>query len=107
MEEIITAYKAEGYNVSSSTYDEKLDNGPIAYVQADHPDGDYIYFVFFETEKEAEVYEKELDHPVMKGFFSTLFGDPSWERMETYGCVVVSYDDPELFKPFEELLVGE
>ena len=43
-EEIVAAYEAAGYSVWTDTYDEKLDHGEIAYVQANHPDGDYIYF---------------------------------------------------------------
>lgn len=103
-EEIVAAYEAAGYNVWTDTYDEKLESGAIAYVQANHPDGDYIYFSFFETEEDAKAYEKDLDHPVMKGLFSIIFGDPSWERMETYGCIVVEYDEPDFFEPFEKLL---
>ena len=51
-EEVVAAYEEAGYVVSSRVYDEKLEHGQIAYVQADHPNGDYIYFVFFETEPE-------------------------------------------------------
>jgi hypothetical protein len=102
--EIVAAYESAGYAVWTDSYDEKLESGAVAYVQANHPDGNYIYFTFFETNEEAKAYEKDLDHPFMKGFFSIIFGDPSWERMDTYGCIVVSYDDPKLFSPFKELL---
>jgi hypothetical protein len=103
-EEIVAAYETAGYNVWTNTYENKLETGAIAYVQANHPDGDYIYFTFFESEEDAKAYEIELDHPVMKGLFSVIFGDPSWERLETYGCIVVSYTNPDFFDPFEELL---
>jgi len=76
----------------------------VAYVRADHPNGNYIYFSFFENEADAKANEKEMDHPVMTYIMSFLFGDPSLQRLDAYGCVVVSYDDPDLFEPFEALL---
>jgi len=39
------------------------------------------------------------------GFFSVIYGQPSLPRWEVYGCVVVQYDDEDLFDPFEGLLV--
>lgn len=106
-EDIVAAYEAAGYEVWTRVYDEKMDTGSIAYVQADHPDGGYIYFSFFETEEEAKAYEKEYDHPIMKGLFSIIYGDPMWVRMETYGCIVVEYWIPEHFAPFEALIKGK
>ena len=103
-EEVIAAYESAGYVVWSHTYDAEMDSGIIAYVQADDPDGDYIHFAFFKNEEDAKDYKKDLDHPVMKGLFSIIYGDPMWERMETYGSIVVTYWEPEFFKPFEELL---
>ena len=103
-EEIILVYETAGYQVSSKMYEEKLENGSIAYVQADHPNGDYIYFTFFENNADAKAYEKNMDHPLMKFFFSAISGDACWERLKTYGCVVVTYSDPALFQPFEDLM---
>ena len=106
-EEIVAAYEEAGYTVWSRVYDEKLDYGEVAYVQANHPDGDYIFFSIFETEEDAENYKKQFHHPIMMGLFSVIFGDPSWQRWEVYGCIVVQYDEPEFFKPFQELLTGK
>ena len=103
-EEIVAAYEAAGYRVSTGYYDEKLEYSQIGYIQADHPDGDYIYFSIFETEAEAEAYKEEFYHPGMMGLFSAIFGDPSWQRWEVYGNIVVQYDNPDFFEPFEELL---
>ena len=103
-EEIVEAYEAAGYSVWSREYDEKLDYGEIAYVQANHPDGDYIYFSIFETEEAAKAYKEEFYHPMAMGLFSVIFGQPSWQRWEVHGCVVAQYDEPEFFEPFEELL---
>ena len=103
-EEIVAAYEDAGYSVSSRVYDEKLDHGEIAYIQADHPNGDYIYFSIFETEKEAQAYKAEYYHPVMTSLFSVIYGQPSWPRWGVYGCIVVEYDQPEYFGVFEDLL---
>ena len=106
-EDIIAAYEEAGYSVWSDVYDEKLEHGAIASIQANHPDGSYIYFEFFETEEEAKACEKEYDHPIMKGLFSIIYGEPAWVRMETYGCIVVEYWIPEHMAPFELLLKGK
>ena len=103
-EEIVAAYEAAGYSVTSRVYDEKLDYGEIAYVQANHPNGDYIYFSIFETEKEAQAYNAEYYHPVVMSLFSVIYGQPSWLRWGVYGCIVVEYDQPEYFGVFEDLL---
>ena len=102
-EEVIAAYESAGYAVSSGTY-EDLPSSAVAYVQADRADGDYIHFMFFSNEEDALAYEKEMDHPVVKGFFSILFGEPIWERMKTCGCIVVTYSNPNDFTPFQTLL---
>lgn len=107
LEEIIEVYEDAGYNVASRIFDEKMESGQVAYVQADHPNGDYIYFAVFDSEKNAKAYENELDHPFMKLIFSFILGDAGLERMNTYGCIVVSYDDPNHFYPFEGLLIGK
>lgn len=101
-EEIVAAYEEAGYRVSSKRYDETLEYGQIGYVQAEHPDGNYIYFSFFESDEAAKAYKKEFYHPGMMGLFSAIFGNPRWPRWEVYGCMVVQYDDPDLMKPFQE-----
>ena len=104
LEEIVAAYEAAGYRVSSKLYDETLEHGQIGYVQADHPDGDYIYFAIFENKEAAKAYKKEFYHPAMLGLFSAIFGDPSWQRWEVYGNIVVQYDKPKFMKPVKDLL---
>ena len=105
-EEIVAAYEAAGYSVSSKVYDEALGYGQIAYVQADHPNGDYIYFAIFQSEADAKSYKSQFYHPGMMGLFSAIFGDPSWPTWKVYGCIVVQYDDPNHFYPFEGLLAA-
>lgn len=103
-EEIVAAYEAAGYSVWSEVYDEKLDEGEVASIQANHSDGNYIYFSIFETEDEAKAYKEEYYHPFTMWLFSVIYGKSLWPRWEVYGCVVVQYDDPDLFDPFRELL---
>ena len=103
-EEIIAAYQAAGYSVSSGYYDEPLERGQIGYIQADHPDGDYIYFSIFASEGDAQAYKDEFYHPGAMGLFSWIFGDPSWQRWEVYGNIMVEYDDPDFYGVFKALL---
>ena len=105
-EQIVEAYEAAGYNVSTGGYEQPLEYGQTAYIQANHPDGEYIYFTFFETEADAKAYKREYYHPVMMGLFSVIFGEPSWQRWEVYGCIVVEYDNSDYMQPFEKLLKG-
>ena len=104
LEEIIAAYKDAGFAVSSGMYDEPLEQGQIGYIQADHPKGDYIYFAIYESEAAAKEAREELYHPGVMGFFSILYGDPSWQRWEVYNNIVIEYDEPEFYDIFEELL---
>lgn len=106
-EQIVAAYEDAGYEVWSREYDEKLDHGEIAYAQANHPDGGYIYFSFFETEEAAKSYKEEYYHPAAMGLFSVIYGQPSWPQWKVCGCVVVQYDDPDLLAPFQLLQNGE
>lgn len=103
-EEIVSAYQNAGYSVWTGVYDAPLDEGEIAYVQANHPDGDYIYFSFFETPQQAKEFKDTYYHPGMMGLFSVIFGDPSWQRWKVHGCIVVQYDEPEFYEVFLQLI---
>ena len=104
MDEIVSAYEAAGYQVSSGYYDEKTEWGVIGYIRADHPNGDYIYFSIFDNEENARGYKDKLYHPGVMGMFSFIFGDAKWMRWEVYGKIVVEYTNSETYKPFEMLL---
>ena len=103
-DEIVSAYSEAGYTVSSEVYDEPLTYGEIAYIQADHPDGGYIYFRLFETEAQAKANKDAFHHPVVIGLFSWIYGEASWLRCRVHGNIVVQYDDPVFYAVFEELL---
>ena len=98
------AYQDAGYSVWYEWYDEPVETGSIGYVQANHPNGDYIYFDFFANEEDAQACKDTYYHPGALWVFSVIYGDPSWLRCEIYGCIVVEYDDPEFMEPFRELL---
>ena len=104
MDEIVEVYKGAGYSVWAEVYDEKLDEGEVASIQANYSDGNYIYFSVFETEEEAKAYKEEYYHPFAMWFFSVIYGESLWPRWKVYGCVVVQYTDPDLLEPFQELL---
>lgn len=106
-EEIVAAYEKAGYSVYFEYYDEKLEEGEIGAIQANHPDGDYIYFSIFETEEEAKAAKETYYHPVAMHLFSVIFGDPSWQRWDVYGTIVAQYVEPDFMEPFEELLKGD
>ncbi len=106
-EEIAEAYSQAGYSVWTELYDEPLEEGQIAYLQANHPDGDYIYFTFFETEEAAKAYKEEYYHPVAMGFFSVIFGDPAWQQWIVHGNMVAEYDEPAFYEVFQNLLDGK
>ena len=106
-EEIAYAYSHAGYSVWTDAYDEPLDHGQIAYLQANHPDGDYIYFSFFETEEAAKAYKEEYYHPMAMGLFSVIFGDPSWQKWIVNGNIVIEYDEPAFYEVFQDLLNGK
>ena len=103
-EEIVKAYQDAGYVVWSDMYDETLDEGEIGYIQANHPDGEYIYFAIFATEKEAQAYKEEYYHPLAMGLFSAIYGEPSLVRWEVHGNIVAEYDQPEFYEVLENLL---
>lgn len=103
-QQIIDAYEAAGYRVSSRVYASPVEFGQVAYVRADQPDGDqYVYFTFFDTEENARAYAKTKDHPVMLSMFSLIYGQPQWLRVQCYGSIVVEYWDSQLMRPFRQL----
>ena len=104
METIAMAYRAAGYSVSCKWYDEPLDEGQIGYLQADHPDGDYIYFSFFASEEDAEQYKDTYYHPGAMWLFSVIYGEPAWPQWRVYGSIVAEYDDRDLLEPLNQLM---
>lgn len=104
-EQIIAAYEDAGYRVCSKVYDKPIEYGEVAYIRADHPNGDYIYFSVFATPEQAEAYKQELYHPTAMGLFLSIFaGEIYIPKWEVYGCYVVQYEQSVFIEPFEKLL---
>ena len=104
-QQIVDAYEKAGYSVFSRDYDEPLEDFEIGYIQANHPDGDYIYFAIFETPEQAKAYYEEGYHPIAMGLFLSMFaGELYIPRWEVYGCYVIQYENPDFYEPFENLL---
>ena len=103
--EIVQAYTEAGYTVWAGEYDEPLEYGQTGYIQADHPDGDYIYFTFFQTSEQANAFHREFYHPVLLGMFLTLLsGELHVPYEEVYGNIVIQYGNPEYYEIFADLL---
>ena len=104
-DEIVTAYQEAGYSVWSDVYEKPHEFGITGYIQANHPNGDYIYFTFFETTQMAESYKNEYYHPVMMGLFLSIYAQdiyiPKWQ---VHGNIVAQYENPAFYEVFENLL---
>ena len=104
-EDIVAAYRAQGYSVFTDVYDEPYEFGEVAYIQANHPDGDYIYIEFFETPEEAQSYMRQLYHPITMTLFLSIYAGrlyiPKWK---VYGNMVVQYENPDFYEPLRELI---
>ena len=107
-QQIIAAYQDAGYSVFSRDYEEALEGFEVGYIQANHPDGDYIYFSIFETPEQAETYKQEYYHPGALGLFLSMFsGELCVPKWRVYGCYVIQYENPDFYEPFEKLVNGK
>ena len=104
-EDIVAAYRAEGYGVYTEAYDEPYEFGEVAYIQANHPDGDYIYIAFFETPEQARTYMQEQYHPIAMTLFLSIYAGrlyiPKWK---VHGNMVVQYENPDFYEPLRDLI---
>lgn len=104
-EDIVAAYRAAGYGVYTEAYEEPYEFGEVAYIQANHPDGDYIYIAFFETPEEARTYMQEQYHPVAMTLFLSIYAGrlfiPIWR---VHGNMVVQYENPDFYEPLRDLI---
>ncbi len=105
-DEVIAAYKDAGYHVShypNQSKDESTDE--VCYVKVWLDDEyDSAYFNFYESAEVAEAIDAEREYNVVIYLFSVIYGDPSWLWTETYGNIQYEYEDPEMIKPFRELV---
>ncbi len=105
-EEVIAAYQEAGYHVSHRENKLKDDSSDeICYVQVwlDDP-YESVYFNFFESTEAAEAMDDERQFNVVIYLFTVIYGDPSWLWSEAYGNIQYEYEDPDMIKPFEDLI---
>ena len=103
-EDVITAYEAAGYEVWHGEAVNDPIKGKHYYVQANHENGDYIYFSFFDSSENAEAYADEREWNILLWLFSAIYGDPSWLTTEAYGNIEIEYDNKKLYEPFKDLV---
>ena len=105
-EQIAAVYKDAGYDVSFRNFSQKTDDGIVGYVQADHENGEFIYFAIFDSESAAEDYVSTMGNSFWDDIVAFFGGEESSVYMDSYGCIVVSYTNEDHFTPFESLLVA-
>lgn len=103
-EEVIAAYDEAGYDVWHSEEDDDPIEGERYTVRATHENGDYIFFHFFDTAKNAEAYAEKREYNLLLWLFSAIYGEPHWLKTKTYGNIEIEYADKELYEPFKELI---
>ena len=98
--DVIDAYESAGYDVfhkeTSGTDDVYTCYMTVHNAQTD----DDIYFYFFSTAEEAEVYAKERRWNVVLWFYSLVLTEPTWLTTKTYGNIEYEYDNKEMAQPF-------
>lgn len=106
-EDIIKAYEDAGYYVTHGEHKDEADGSQLCYIKAnltEDPDSDYIYFITCFTEEQAkEAAERDEYNPVI-WLYATAVGESRWLKTGTYGTIEYSYYNPELIKPFNELI---
>lgn len=103
MSEIVNAYEFEDCEVWAASYEARED-GSIGFVKAQYDEYNYIYFEFFTDAKSAQESRDKSDHPIILFFFSLLEGRPTWQTVETYNNVCITYFDRRHYEPFSRLV---
>ena len=98
--DVIAAYEEAGYTVWHNEYTE---GDFLCHVNADSPDGDTIYFTFFASADEAQLYEKDVQWNFLLWTYSLVNGDPIWVHTETYDTIVIQYENADTYAPFRDL----
>ena len=106
-EDIIKAYKDAGYYVSHGEHKDETGSSQLCYIKAnisEDSDSDYIYFITCFTEEQAGEAAKTDKYNLVKWLYATAIGESRWLKSGTYGKIEYSYYNPELIKPFKELI---
>ena len=106
-EDIIKAYEDAGYYVTHGAHKDEAESGQICYIKANvtaDSDSDYIYFITCLTEEQAEEAREIDEYNLFVWFYATISGESRWLKTGTYGKIEYSYYNPDLIKPFNELI---
>ena len=98
--DVISAYEEAGYEVWHNEYTE---GDFLCLVNAESADGDTIYFTFFDSADEAQLYEKDVQWNVLLWLYSLVNGDAVWVYTETYDTIVIQYENADTYAPFKDL----
>ena len=98
--DVIAAYEEAGYTV---WHNEHTEGDFLCHVNVDSPDGDTIYFTFFASADEAQLYEKDVQWNFLLWAYSLVNGDPIWVHTETYDTFVIQYENADTYAPFRDL----
>ena len=106
-EDIIKAYEDAGYRVIHGAHQDESESSQLCYIRVDlteEPDSDYIYFTTYFTEEQAEEARKRDEYNLIIWFYASINGESRWLKTGTYGKIEYSYYNPNLIKPFNELV---
>lgn len=106
-EDIVKAYEDAGYYVVHGEHKDESDSSQLCYIKAslnEDSDSDYIYFITCFTEEQAEEALEVDKYDPFIWFYASISGESRWLKTGTYGKIEYSYYNPELIKPFDDLI---
>ena len=106
-EDIIKAYEDAGYYVTHGEHKDEADGSQLCYIKAsltEDADSDYIYFITCFTEEQAKEAAQRDKYNFAIWLYAAAVGESRWLQTDTYGKIEYSYYNPELIKPFNELI---
>lgn len=106
-EDIIKAYEDAGYYVTHGEHKDESEGSQMCYIKAnltEDSDSDYIYFITCFTEEQAEEARDRDEYNLIIWFYGLISGEGRWLKTGAYGKIEYSYYNPDLIKPFNELV---
>ncbi len=106
-EDIIGVYEDAGYYVTHGVHKDESEGSQLCYIKAnisEDPDSDYIYFITCFTEEQAKEAHETDKYNLVIWLYAAVIGESRWLQSGTYGKIEYSYYNPELIRPFNELI---
>ena len=106
-EDIIGAYEDAGYYVVHGDHKDETDSSQLCYIKAsisEESNSDYIYFITCFTEEAAKDAARTDEYNLAVWLIACINGESRWLESGTYGKIEYSYYNPDLIKPFRELI---